>query len=484
MNDIALLTATEMSRCYRDKVLTPLDVVQAVYTRIDALNAVLTAYVALDREAALRAAAQATEELSRRDAEDLPLLHGIPVSIKDVTAVKGLPLTHGSPLHRDQVAAEDALIVQRLRDAGAIVIGKSNTPDFAFGGNTTNALFGPTRNPWNLEMTPGGSSGGGAVAVATGMGPIAHGTDLGGSLRTPASFCGIAGFRTTPGLVPIWPNLLPWDSYGVEGTMARSIQDLALSLAAIAGPDERAPLSYPVDAGSFMRAVADPDVRGWRVAWSPDLGGLLPVDPEIVAAVERASSIFARLGANVRQDAPDFSDLLEAVLPSRGLLMVAHHAERYEKHLDQLPASLAWNVKLGLGLASTEIAHAEIVRGKLRTRVREFFNSYDILLMPTEPVLPFPIDQDFPAEINGVKLDNPIHWFALCYAATVAGVPALSIPAGFSKRELPIGVAILGGSRREDKVLRAAAAYEQAQPWLQFVPPVVDALHSRKPSIP
>ena len=484
MNDIALLTAAEMSRLYRDKTLTPLDVTQAVFERIDALNPVLTAYVALDREGALEAARLATDELSRRNAADLPPLHGIPVSIKDVTAVKGLPLTYGSLLYRDQIAAEDALIVHRLRAAGAIIIGKTNTPDFAFGGNTTNALFGPTRNPWNLEMTPGGSSGGGAAAVAVGMGPIAHGTDLGGSLRTPASFCGIAGFRTTPGLVPIWPNLLPWDSHGVEGTMARSIQDLALSLAAIAGPDERAPLSYPVDVGAFMRAAAEPDVRGWRVAWSSDLGGLLPVEPEIASAVERASSIFAQLGAHVRQDTPDFTGLLEAVLPSRGLLMVAHHAEKYEKHRDQLPASLVWNVELGLRLTSSEIARAEIARGRLRDRVREFFNRYDILLMPTEPVLPFPIDQDFPAEINGVKLDNPIHWFALCYAATVAGVPALSVPAGFSKRKLPIGVAILGGWRREDNVLRAAAAYELAQPWAQHVPPVLDALHAQKRPIP
>jgi amidase len=266
--------------------------------------------------------------------------------------------------------------------------------------------------------------------------------------------------------------------------MARSIGDLALSLAAIAGPDERAPLSYPVDAGSFMRAAAEPDVRGWRVAWSSDLGGLLPVDPEIVAAVERASSIFAQMGAHVRQDAPDFAGLLEAVLPSRGLLMVAHHAEKYEKHRDQLPASLVWNVELGLRLTSTEIARAEIARGRLRDRVREFFSRYDILLMPTEPVLPFPTDQDFPAEINGVKLDNPIHWFALCYAATVVGVPALSIPAGFSAMKLPIGMAILSASRREDKVLRAAAAYEQAQPWVQFVPPVLNAPHAQKRTIP
>lgn len=351
--DITLLTASEMVQRFRSRSLAPLEVMEAVYQRIDALNPTLTAYVALDRERAFADARVATERLVHGDGAALPPLHGVPVSIKDVTPVAGLPLTYGSVLHQGQIAKEDALIVRRLKAAGAIVVGKTNTPDFAFGGNTTNILFGHTRNPWDPRMSAGGSSGGGAVAVATGMAPIAQGTDLGGSLRTPAAFCGIVGFRTTPGLVPIWPNSLPWDSYNVEGTMTRSVADAALSLAAVAGPDDRAPLSYAVDTTAFLAALNVPSVKGWRVAWTPDLEGLLPVEPEIVAAIERAAGTFRELGAQVLRAAPDFRELLETVLPSRGLLMVANHADKLLHHREQLPPALVWNIEYGLKLTAT-----------------------------------------------------------------------------------------------------------------------------------
>jgi amidase len=474
--DIALLTASEMVRRYQANRLTPLDVMEAVYRRIDAINPTLIAYVALDRERALLAARTATEGLTRRDGTALPLLYGVPVSIKDVTPVAGLPLTYGSVLHEGNVASEDALIVQRLQGAGAIVVGKTNTPDFAFGGNTTNALFGHTRNPWDPRMTAGGSSGGGAVAVATGMGPIAQGTDLGGSLRTPAAFCGIVGFRTTPGLVPIWPNLLPWDSYNVEGTMTRSVADAALSLAAVAGSDDRAPLSYALDTRDFLTALSRPSVKGWRVAWTPDLEGLLPVEPEVASIIERAAAVFVELGAHVEQAAPDFRELFETVLPSRGLLMLAHHGDKLPRQRALLPPALVWNIEQGLALTSMAIARGETVRGLLWERTRRFFETYDILLMPTEAVVPFPIEQGFPTAINGVPLDNPIHWFALAYAITVVGLPAMSVPAGFTSGGLPLGMQVIGRRRREDKVIRAAAAFEEARPWADRVPPLVTAL--------
>ncbi len=473
--DIALLSATDMVRRFRDGSLTPLEIMGAVFDRIDALNPRLNAYVALDRERAFAEARRATEALAGKPAS-LPLLHGVPVSIKDVTPVAGLPLTYGSVLHADEVARSDALIVQRLKAAGAIVAGKTNTPDFAFGGTTNNALFGHTRNPWDPRMTAGGSTGGGAVAVATGMGPIAQGGDLGGSLRTPAAFCGIAGFRTTPGLVPIWPNLVPWDSYVVEGTMARSVADLARSLAAIAGPDERAPLSYGVDGNGFLAALERPEIEGWRVAWTPDLEGLLPVEPEVAATVERAARSFEALGATVERAAPDFRELLEVVLPSRGLLMVALHGDKLARHRDKLPPALVWNIEQGLALTGQDVARAELVRGRLAQRVRAFFERYDILLLPTEAVAPFPVEQDFPKEINGIPLDNPIHWFALAYAITVAGLPAMSVPAGFTAAGLPVGMQIVGRARREDQVIRAAAAFETAHPWAQNIPPTVAAL--------
>ncbi|MGD9743410.1 MAG: amidase [Dongiaceae bacterium] len=473
--DIALLTATAMVQRFRDGSLTPLEVMGAVFDRIDALNPTLNAYVALDRERAFAEARRASEVLAGKPAS-LPLLHGVPVSIKDVTPVAGLPLTYGSVLHAAEIARSDALIVQRLKAAGAIVTGKTNTPDFAFGGTTNNALFGHTRNPWDPRMTAGGSTGGGAVAVATGMGPIAQGGDLGGSLRTPAAFCGIAGFRTTPGLVPIWPNLVPWDSYVVEGTMARSVADLARSLAAIAGPDERAPLSYGVDGNGFLAALDRPEIKGGRVAWTPDLEGLLPVEPEVATVVERAARSFEELGATVERAAPDFRELLEVVLPSRGLLMIALHGDKLARHRDKLPPALVWNIEQGLALTGQDVARAELVRGRLAQRVRAFFERYDILLLPTEAVAPFPVEQDFPKAINGIPLDNPIHWFALAYAITVAGLPAMSVPAGFTKAGLPVGMQIVGRARREDQVIRAAAAFEAAHPWAQIVPPTVAAL--------
>ena len=473
--DITLLSATEMVRRFRAGDLTPLALMEAVFRRIDALNPTLNAYVALDRERAFAAARAATEALARRPAE-LPLLHGVPVSIKDVTPVAGLPLTHGSVLHAGEMASEDALIVERLKAAGAIVVGKTNTPDFALGGTTTNALFGHTRNPWDPRMTAGGSTGGGAVAVATGMGPIAQGGDLGGSLRTPAAFCGIVGFRTTPGLVPIWPNPLPWDSHMVEGTMVRTVADAALSLAAIAGPDDRAPLSYAADGRRFLAALEPASVKGWRVAWTPDLDGLLPVEPEVAATIERASGAFRELGAGVERAAPDFRELLEAVLPSRGLIMVALHGDKLARHRDKLPPALVWNIEQGLGLTARDIARGDAVRGLLAERVRRFFEKYDILLLPTEAVAPFPVDEVFPREINGIPLDNPIHWFALAYAVTVVGLPAMSVPAGFTSTGLPVGMQIVGRRRREDEVIRAAAAFELARPWAHRTPPTVSAL--------
>jgi len=475
-DDIALLSATEMVRRFRAGSLTPLAAMEAVFARIDALNPALNAYVALDRERALAQARAATEALAGGRNKELPPLHGVPVSVKDVTPVAGLPHTYGSVLHKDEVATEDALIVQRLRRAGAIVVGKTNTPDFAFGGETTNALFGTTRNPWDPRMTPGGSSGGGAVAIATGMGPIATGGDLGGSLRTPAAFCGIAGFRTTPGLVPIWPNPLPWDGYMVEGTMARTVADIALSLSVVAGPDDRSPLSYPADNGAFLAALEAPSVKGWRVGWTPDLDGLLPVEPETAAVVERAAGAFAELGATVERASPDFRELLDVVLPSRGLIMVALHADKLARHRDRLPKALVWNIEQGLALSATEIAQGETTRGVLLERVRRFFEIYDALLLPTEAVAPFPIERGAPTVINGIPLDNPIHWFALAYAITVVGHPAMSVPAGFTRDGLPVGMQIVGRRRREDQVIRAAAAFEAARPWAHKLPPTVAAL--------
>src|SRR6185369_14641122 len=289
--DLCFTPAASLLRLYRNRKASPLEVMQAVLAQIDAVNPRVKAYVTVAREQALAAARRATTALGKRGAS-LPPLHGVPVSIKDLTPTKGIRTTWGSKIFEHHVPDEDALYVARLKAAGAIVVGKTNTPEFGAGGNTFNAVFGATRNPWNRALTCGGSSGGAAVALTTGMGPIAQGSDLGGSLRTPAAFCGVVGFRCTPGLVPAYPRTLSFDSLGVNGPIARTVADAALMLSAIAGPDDRAPLSYESDKSQLTKAVKAPSIKGWRIAWTPDLDGLIPVDEEVRRVAHNAVRVF------------------------------------------------------------------------------------------------------------------------------------------------------------------------------------------------
>lgn len=474
MSDLCFMPAARLARLYRTRRASPLEVLQAVLARIDALNPTLNAYVTLARESALRAARKATASVRR--GASLPPLFGIPVSIKDLTPTAGIRTTWGSKIFEHHVPVEDALVVQRLKAAGAIVVGKTNTPEFGAGGNTFNTVFGPTRNPWNPALTCGGSSGGAAVALATGMGPLAQGSDLGGSLRTPAAFCGVVGFRTTPGLVPVYPSELAWDSLAVAGPMARTVADVALMLSVIAGPDDRAPLSYDIDTRAFIRAVRKPSIRGWRVAWTPDLNGLMPVDADVVRVAERATAVFRALGAKVTAASPDFSEVSDIVLGTRGVFMVALHADKLPQWKHEMQRGLVWNIEQGLRLTVREIARAETLRTALWHRVRQFMERYDLLILPTVAVKPFPVEQPYPTEINGRPLDNYTQWFFLTYAITLVGLPVISVPCGFTRDGLPVGLQIVGRRRAEAAVLRAAAAYEGAAPWADHVPPIVSRM--------
>ncbi len=469
--DLCFTPAADLIRLFRARKTSPLEVMQAVLARIDAVNPKLNAYVTVARESALKAARAATTALKKGAA--LPPLHGIPVSIKDLTPTKGIRTTWGSKIYEHHVPDEDALVVQRLKAAGAIVVGKTNTPEFGAGGNTFNAVFGVTRNPWNPVLTCGGSSGGAAVALATGMGPLAQGSDLGGSLRTPAAFCGVVGFRTTPGLVPVYPRDLAWDSFSVSGPMARTVADTALMLSVIAGPDDRAPLSYAVDMREFLKAVNAPSVKGWRVAWTPDLNGLIPVDEEVARVAEGATRIFRSLGATVKADCPDFSEVNDIVLATRGLCMVALHADKLARWKDQMQKGLVWNIEQGLKLTPEGIGRGEKLRTNLWHRVRAFLETYDLLILPTVAVRPFPVEQPYPTEINGKPLENYTQWFFLTYAITLTGLPAISVPCGFTRDGLPVGLQIVGRRRQEAEVLRAAAAFEAAAPWAAKVPPIL-----------
>jgi len=453
----------------RRRAVSPLEVTRAFLDRIERVNPRLNAYCTVAADQALAAARRATVQVTRRGTR-LGALHGVPVSIKDLTPTKGIRTTWGSKIFEHHVPDEDGLVVERLKAAGGIVLGKTNTPEFGAGANTFNAVFGPTRNPWNPALTCGGSTGGGAVALATGMGPLAQGSDLGGSLRIPAAFCGVVGLRPSPGLVPIHPTDVAWDAYAVQGPMARTVGDLALMLAAIAGPDARSPISYPIDVRTFTAAVQRPSVKGLRVAWSADLG-VTPVDAEIAQICVAATGVFRRLGARVDTGHPDFDGVVEVINASRGLRMVAAHEDRLPKWRDVMQINLVGNVDAGLRLTASDIARAEKHRTELWRRVRAFLHRYDVILTPTAPIPPFPVEVTHPTEINGRPMANYIQWGLLTYAFTVVGVPAMSVPCGFTSAGLPVGLQITGRWRDEVTVLRVAAAFEAAAPWADRRPP-------------
>jgi amidase len=467
--DLCFTPATTLVRLFRHRKLSPLDVMKAVLDRIERVNPVLNPYCTVAADLALRAARRAERAQTKR--EPLGPLHGVPVSIKDLTETRGIRTTWGSKIFEHHVPAQDALVVERLRAAGAIVVGKTNTSEFGSGANTYNAVFGATRNPWNPALTCGGSTGGGAVALATGLGPLAEGSDLGGSLRTPAAFCGVVGFRTSPGLVPVHPTALAWDTYGVHGPMARTVGDTALMLATIAGADPRAPLSYPVDPRAFLRAVERPSVRGLRIAWSPDLG-VCPIDAEIRRVTAAAPRVLERLGARVDQAHPDFADVLDVVLLSRGARQAAAHAEKLAQWRAVMQDNLVKNIEYGLTLTADDIGRCERLRTRLWHRVREFYTRWDLIVTPTTAVPPFPVELPFPPEVAGRPMTSYIEWLLPTYCFTVVGVPAITVPCGFTQAGLPVGLQIAGPWRGEAQVLRAAAAFEAAQPWAHRRPPI------------
>jgi amidase len=469
VTDPSFMTAVELASAVRTKRLSPLEIVEALLARIEKINSQVNAYCTVAAEMALEAAKRSEAEVMR--GKGLGPLHGVPVSIKDLTVTAGIRTTFGSKIFEHHVPDEDALTVQRLKAAGAIVIGKTNTPEFGAGANTYNAVFGATRNPWKLSHTCGGSSGGSAVALACGLGPLATGSDLGGSLRIPASFCGVVGFRTSAGRIPIYPSFLGWDTLSVEGPMARTVQDAALMLSVMAGADDRSPISFPADGREFLQAVERPEIRGLKVAWSPDLG-VVPVDQEVRSVAGSAAQRFAELGCTVEPDQPDFDNVREVIRVTRALRMVALHADKLEKSREKMNPNLVWNVDQGFPLTARQVGKAGVERTAIYQRVRQFFERYDLLLTPTVAVPPFPVEMDYPKEINGQAMTNYTDWFLLTYAITITGLPAISVPCGWTREGFPVGLQIVGRRLSETTVLRAAAAFEALAPWRDKKPPV------------
>ncbi len=468
-NDLGFMTARDLVAAVKKKTLSPVEIIESILKRIEQVNPKVNAYCTVAGEMAREEAKKAEAKVVRSEA--LGPLHGVPVSIKDLTPTAGIRTTSGSKIFEFFVPQEDALVVQRLKAAGAIVIGKTNTPEFGAGANTYNAVFGATRNPWKLSHTCGGSSGGAAVALACGLAPLASGTDLGGSLRIPASFCGVVGFRTSPGVVPDFPKLLAWDTLSVGGPMARTVGDTAIMLAAVAGQDDRCPLSFPVDGRAFISAVERADIRGLRVAWSPNLR-LTQVDREVLSVAEAAARRFAELGCTIEQSEPDFSEVREVIRVTRALRMVALHADKLDRWRKQMNPILVANIEQGFPLTAQEIAEAEKKRTDIYQGVRQFFEKYDFLLTPTVAVPPFPVETPFPKEINGQAITSYTDWFLLTYAISITGLPAISVPCGFTADGFPVGLQIVGRRLSETTVLRAAAAFEAMNPWADKKPAV------------
>lgn len=467
-DDICFLSATELVRRIRGGELSAVEVVTAHLDRIERVNPALNAIVTLDAEGALEAARRA--DRAQAFGETLGPLHGLPVAHKDSFLTRGMRTTFGSPIFRDHVPNADSAVVARQRAAGAITLGKTNMPEFGAGSQTFNPVFGVTRNPYDVTKTCGGSSGGAAVALATGMVALADGSDLGGSLRNPANFCNVVGLRPSAGRVAQWPSEDAFQTLAVAGPMARTVEDLALYLSVLAGPDMRDPLSLPED-GARFRAPLARDFTGTRIAWSGDLGGL-PVEPAVTAVLESRRAAFEELGCEIDDVSPNLSGADEVFLTLRGVLFANGFGPLLDRHPGALKDTIVWNVEYGRRLTLADVGRAELLRTRIFARMHQFMERYAFIVAPVNQVAPFSVDQPYPTEIAGVRMENYLEWMRSCCRITVTGHPAISVPCGFTADGLPVGVQIVGRYRDELGLLQFAHAFERATKIGQRRPPI------------
>ena len=457
-SSVCFMSAVEMARLIRAKKLSAREALAAHLTQIERVNPKVNAIVTLVPELAAAAAAKADEMQAR--GETLGPLHGLPVAHKDLLDTRGIRTTFGSPLYKDNVPTEDDIVVERMRRAGAITIGKTNTPEFGSGSQTFNTVFGATRNPYDLTKTCGGSSGGAAVALACGLVPVASGSDTGGSLRNPAAFCNVVGFRPSPGRVPNPRAAFAWWTLSTSGCLGRSVADLAFALSTIAGPDSRAPLSINEPGERFARPL-DRSFKGVRVAWFKDLGGV-PFDPRVRAVVDAHRKTFESLGCIVEQAEPDFAPAEIAFRVLRAWNTANSYGERFRAHPEAFKDTLTGEIEEGLRLTGTDVARAETAHGQLWRRFQAFLEKYEYFVLPTTQLPPFDVNTPYPTEIAGVKFDSYIDWMKSCWYISATGNPAASVPAGFTPEGLPVGVQIVGRAKEDFSVLQMAHAFEQA----------------------
>ena len=455
---VAGASARDVAAAIAARSLSAVEVMDAHLERIAAWNPQVNAIVTLDEDGAHAGARAADAAIAR--GEDLGPLHGLPIAVKDLEDTAGMRTTYGSAVFAEHVPDADGLLAERLRRAGALIVGKTNTPEFGAGSQTFNAVFGATRNPHDLACTAGGSSGGAAAAVATGMLPFADGSDLAASVRNPASFCGVVGLRPSPGRIPRADAASdPWGSLAVLGPIARTVDDAALLLGALAGRDPRDPTSVAAPAAA-LAPVAPADLGALRVAWSARLIDL-PVEREVSAVLDARRDELAGLGVAVEEAEPDLRPADEVFDVLRALLF-AGLAAVLESHPDLVKDTVRWNVEKGLALGGAQIARAQALRGATYAAMREFMEGYDVLALPTAQVVPFAVEQEWVREIEGVAMEHYVAWLRSCSRITVTGHPAISIPAGFTPAGLPVGPQLVGRHLEERRLLAVAAALEEA----------------------
>ena len=460
------LSAVELTGAIRRREVSAREALEAHFDRIDAVNGTINAVITEDRQGAA-ALADAADELTASGA-DLPPLHGLPMTHKDTHNTKGLRTTQGSPVLRDFVPMFDDLIIGRLKKAGVVTTGKTNVPEFAAGAHTFNELFGTTVNPYDTSLSAGGSSGGVAASIAARIQALGDGSDMGGSLRNPASFCNIVGYRPSIGVVPSLPTRNAWAWLNRNGLMARDVEDIALGMTAIAGPDPAVPYSYPVS-GSFGSSLQR-DMTGLRIGWSSDFGLAVPVDREVLRVLEGQLQVFTDLGAIVEEAAPDLRGADQVFGTTRAFDFVLGLGDLVKKHGDTIKPEIRWNVEQGLRLTAQDMIDAALARTRLDTSVRRYFGKYDVFASPTTQVLPFDVAERYPTSVNGVEFETYLDWMRSATLISATGLPAVSVPAGFSDDGLPVGLQLAMPHGSDVELLQVAYAFEQATGWAKRVP--------------
>ena len=473
--DITKLSGVEQARMIRTKEISPVELIDAVYERIHELNPKLNAFCTLDEENARKAAQEAEKKLMSGD--EIGPLHGVPVAIKDLIATKGIRTTFGSKLYEDFIPDEDDICVERLRDAGAIIVGKTNVPEFGYQGVTHSELLGITRSPWNPDLTPGGSSGGSGVAAATGMTALTVGNDGGGSIRIPSSFSGLYGIKPSFGRVPLYPGCRDprypgasgWESLECNGPMTRTVEDSALMLSVMAGPSEMDRHSIPDEGLNYLNIIKNADVKGLKIAWSPDLG-YAAVDPRVRKITSEAVKVFEQLGCHVEEANPGFKvtgeEFWTLVARDTDIAELRNIAKENRDILGPTMLEFIQN-----DYTAEDLTNAHILRLEVNMKTRKFMQDYDLLLTPTLAVPPFEVGINGPTVIDGRNVADS-HWLSFTFPINMTGQPAATIPAGWTEDGLPIGLQIVGRHLDDKTVLRTSAAYEKANPWAHRWPEV------------